>query len=297
MQNENQFRSGFITLLGRPNAGKSTLLNTLIGEKAAIVSPKPQTTRSRVIGILTDEHSQMVFVDTPGVHQPKNMLGEWMEKIIKDAVSAVDALVLVCDVTHVTKGDHALCARFAEKKGPRFLVLNKIDLVHPQSLLKLIADFSVYNFTAIIPVSAKKGDGTEELKKELLAVMPQGPRYFPEGVFTDQSERQLCAELIREKALYNLKEEVPHGIGVEIFAMTDLNPDFTEIHANLYCERAAHKGIIIGKQGSMLTKIGSQAREDIELLLGRHVNLQLWVKVKPNWRNSNNDLKTLGYSD
>ena len=291
------FHSGFISIVGRPNVGKSTLLNALVGEKVAIVTPKPQTTRNRIIGILNMPDTQMVFVDTPGIHKPRTRLGEFMDQSIQEAMKGIDGLIVVLDASKITPQDHQIVSDMKTMRVPKILVLNKIDLVHPQDLLKPIADFSEAGFDAILPISARIGDGIDILKQELVSRMPEGPAYFPTTMWTDQTERQFVAELIREQALFSLQEEIPHGIGVEVLSMKDLNDDMVEIYANLFCEREAHKRIIIGKQGSMLGAIGKKAREGIEKLLGKKVNLQLWVKVRPDWRNTPGDLKTLGYSE
>ena len=290
-----EFHSGFATIVGRPNVGKSTLLNTLVGEKVAIVSNRPQTTRNRVMGVMGGEMSQIVFVDTPGMHTPRTKLGEFMVKSIEEAMEGIDALLVLVDVTAIGPHDRAIVEQMSRKKVYKLLVLNKIDLVEPKDLLGIIDSFKNAAYDGIMPISAKTGDGVEQIRKELEAHLPVGPKYFPDDMLTDQPERDICAELIREKALRNLRDEVPHGVGVEMMAMKKENDNFMEIDATIYCERASHKGIIIGKQGSMLQKIGREARQDIEALLGLHVNLQLWVKVRPGWRDSADDLKTLGY--
>lgn len=294
-ETKKSFRSGFVTIVGRPNVGKSTLLNALIGEKVAIVSSRPQTTRSRMMGILTEPDYQIVFLDTPGIHQPRTQLGEYMMKSVQEAMDGMDGLLMLVDVTAVTDRDIAVAKEMAGKRCPRVLALNKIDLRSREALLEVIGRFADLGFDAIIPISAKTGDGLEELKTELVRRLPEGPHYFPDDMVTDQPERVICAELIREKALMHLRDEVPHGIGVEIMAIRPVRDDLTEIHATIYCERDAHKGIIIGRGGSMLRTIGSEAREDIERLLDRHVSLQLWVKVRPDWRNKPGDLHNLGY--
>ena len=295
MTEKQMFRSGFATIVGRPNVGKSTLLNTLVGEKVAITSGRPQTTRSRVMGVMGGENCQIVFVDTPGIHRPRTKLGEYMVQSIEEAMEGIDALLVLLDVTAVGPHDRSIVEEMSRKKVYKLLVLNKIDLVEPSQLLGIIDSFKECKYDGIIPVSAKTGDGTEQLKKELTAHLPEGPKYFPDDMLTDQPERDICAELIREKALRNLRDEVPHGIGVEMMAIKKLNDHFTEIDATVYCERASHKGIIIGKKGAMLQKIGAEARADIEKLMDTHVNLQLWVKVRPGWRDNAEDLKTLGY--
>ena len=295
MEKKNPFHSGFVAIVGRPNVGKSTLMNAFVGEKVAIVSSRPQTTRNRIMGVMTKDDWQIVFLDTPGMHTPRTKLGEYMIHSVKEAMDGMDVLLVLVDATAVGPQDRNIVASFHDKKVPKVLVLNKIDLLPKENLLATIASFSQAGYDAIIPISAKTGDGLEELKKMLVGYLPEGPKYFPDDMMTDQPERLICGELIREKALLHLKEEVPHGIGVEMMAMNKMNDNFMEIHATIYCERDAHKGIIIGRHGSMLQRIGQEARMDIEQLLGIHVNLKLWVKVRPDWRNRMDDLKTLGY--
>ncbi|MBP3637251.1 MAG: GTPase Era [Clostridia bacterium] len=289
------FRSGFITIVGRPNVGKSTLMNALVGEKVAIVSNRPQTTRIRIMGVMTRPDCQMVFLDTPGIHNPRTRLGEYMMQSVRDAMDGMDGVLVLVDATQVGEHDRSIVKEMAGKKVPKILALNKIDLLPKEKLLTLIASFADHGYDAIVPISAMTGDGLEELTQALIAKLPEGPKYFPDDMMTDQPERLICAEMIREKALLHLRDEVPHGIGVEMMAMTKESDDFMEIHATIYCERDAHKGIIIGKRGSMLQVIGSEARKDIEQLLGMHVNLKLWVKVRPDWRNRMDDLRNLGY--
>ena len=292
-----QFRSGFITIVGRPNVGKSTLMNALVGEKVANVSNRPQTTRNRIMGVMTRDAWQMVFLDTPGIHNPRTRLGEYMMQSVRDAMDGMDGILVLVDATQVGEHDRKIVAEMAQKKVPKILALNKIDLLPKEKLLNLIASFADSGYAAIVPISAKTGDGLEELAQALVADLPVGPKYFPDDIMTDQPERLICAEMIREKALLHLRDEVPHGIGVEMMAMNKENDNFMEIHATIYCERDAHKGIIIGKRGAMLQMIGSEAREDIENLLGLHVNLKLWVKVRPDWRNRMDDLRNLGYDN
>ncbi len=297
MTNENRFRSGIIAIVGRPNVGKSTLINALVGEKVAIVSSRPQTTRNRLMGIVCGEDYQMVFVDTPGIHKPRTQLGNYMMQAVQEGMEGIDALLVMVDVTAIGPNDREIAESMAKKKLPVLLLLNKIDLVQPQELLRIIDIFKDMGFAAIIPTSAQKGDGLDTLRKELLDRLPFGPKYFPDDMLTDQPERVLCAELIREKALLHLRDEVPHGIGVEILRMEKKSERLMEIHADIYCERDSHKAIIIGKHGAMLARIGKEARIDIESLLGMRVNLQLWIKVRPDWRNSKADLRTLGYDN
>ena len=295
MQTEKKFHSGFVTIVGRPNVGKSTLMNALVGEKVAIVSNRPQTTRNRIMGVMTQPECQIVFLDTPGIHNPRTRLGEYMMQSVRDAMDGMDGMLVLVDATQVGDQDRKIVQEMSSRKVPKILALNKIDLLPKEKLLALMESFAQCGYDEIIPISAKTGDGVEELAKALMAKLPEGPKYFPDDMMTDQPERQICAEMIREKALLHLRDEVPHGIGVEMMAMNKESDDFMEIHATIYCEREAHKGIIIGKHGAMLQLIGSEARRDIEQLLGLHVNLKLWVKVRPDWRNRMDDLRTLGY--
>lgn len=296
MADKNSFRSGFVAIIGRPNVGKSTLLNVMLGEKLAIVSSKPQTTRNRIMGVITGENYQAVFLDTPGIHQPHNRLGEYMMQTVHDSLQGIDALALVVDATKAYEIERKLVQEMSAQNVYKILVLNKIDLLPKSKLLQVIQSFSQFGYDEIVPVSALNGDGTELLKEVLVKALPEGPRYFPDDTLTDQPERFICAEMIREKALLLLKDEVPHGIGVEVLGMERISDKLTEINATIYCERASHKGIIIGKQGGMLRQIGTDARQDIEALLNTHVHLKLWVKVRPNWRNQPADLRTLGYT-
>ena len=294
-QKANNFHSGFVTIIGRPNVGKSSLMNKMIGEKIAIVSSKPQTTRSRIMGVLSGPDHQIVFLDTPGIHDPRTKLGEYMMHSVRDAMEGTDAVLVLFDVTHITENDLHIAEGMKEKKVPVVLALNKIDLATPEQILAATAKTAEAGFDEIIPVSARNGDGIDDLIRSLQNHLPEGPQYFPDDMITDQPERILCAEIIREKALRNLRDEVPNGIGVEIMKIEALSDKLTEINATIYCERAAHKGIIIGKNGNMLQTIGTEARLDIEKLLDIHVNLKLWVKIRPDWRNNAGDLKNLGY--
>ena len=295
MSEMKKFRSGFVTIVGRPNVGKSTLMNALVGEKVAIVSNRPQTTRNRIMGVMTRDDWQMVFLDTPGIHTPRTKLGNYMMQSVREAMDGMDGMMVLVDATQVGEHDRSIVKEMATKKVPKVLLLNKIDLLQPEKLLSLIASFADCGYDAIIPISAKTGDGLEQLTKTMAEKLPEGPKYFPDDMMTDQPERLIVAEMIREKALLHLRDEVPHGIGVEIMGMNKENDDFMEIHATIYCERDAHKGIIIGKRGAMLQQIGTEARHDIENLLDLHVNLKLWVKVRPDWRNRMDDLRNLGY--
>ena len=295
MTEAKKFRSGFVTIVGRPNVGKSTLMNALVGEKVAIVSNRPQTTRNRIMGVMTRDDWQMVFLDTPGIHTPRTKLGNYMMQSVREAMDGMDGMMVLVDATAVGEHDRSIVKEMASKKVPKVLLLNKIDLLQPEKLLTLIASFADCGYDAIIPISAKTGDGLEELTRVMAEKLPVGPKYFPDDMMTDQPERLIVAEMIREKALLHLRDEVPHGIGVEIMGMNKENDGFMEIHATIYCERDAHKGITIGKRGAMLQQIGTEARHDIENLLDLHVNLKLWVKIRPDWRNRMDDLRNLGY--
>ena len=297
MENKQPFRSGFVAILGRPNVGKSSIMNRFVGEKVAIVSNHPQTTRSRLLGVATHADWQIVFVDTPGLHKPRTKLGQYMVKAANDAREGVDAVLCVVDGQFIGAGDRAILEDVAKMGCPKFLAVNKIDLCEPEKLMPQLQKLNDLGFDQIVCVSARRGDRMDELLSMLVSAMPEGPKYFPDDMMTDQPERVLCAEIIREKALWNLRDEVPHGVGVEMLSIKETRPGLTEIHANIYCERASHKSIIIGRQGAMLGKIGSEARRDIEKLLDTHVSLKLWVKVREDWRNRAGDLRALGYED
>lgn len=294
---KNSTRSGFISLIGKPNVGKSTLLNALLGEKIAIVSNKPQTTRSNLVGILTEGDTQMIFLDTPGIHRPKTKLGEFMVDAALGSLSETDIILLLVEpnmsLETVREG---ILDKLEKVKVPVFLIINKIDTVEKESLLARIAEFSkVYPFTEIIPVSALEKDGLSELKAALRSHLSEGPFYYPEDQIADVPERQIVAEIIREKALWLLNHEIPHGIAVSIEKMNeDEEKGIVHIAAEIYCERESHKGIIIGKGGSMLKQISSLARKDMELLLGCKVYLEVWVKVREEWRNNRLMLHNFG---
>ena len=292
---ENSFLSGFAAIVGRPNVGKSTMMNAMVGEKVAIVSNRPQTTRNRIMGVATEKDHQIVFLDTPGLHKPRTKLGEYMVKSVQDAMDGIDVLLVLVDVSDVGPQDRAIVEEMAARNVKKILVLNKTDMVDEVKLMATIQSFSAEKYDAIVPISARTGKNMAELRKLIVSFLPQGPKYFPDDMMTDQPERLICAEIIREKALLHLREEVPHGVGVEMMRIQKLSENMTEIHATIYCERASHKGIIIGKQGAMLRTIGAEARRDIENLLGTRINLQLWVKVREDWRNRMDDLRTLGY--
>lgn len=295
------YKSGFIAIVGRPNVGKSTLMNALVGEKVAIVSNKPQTTRNRIMGVAMGESNQqgwqMVFLDTPGLHSPRTKLGEYMVRAANDALDGIDVLIVMVDASAVGAQDRKIIDEMSNQRVPKVLVVNKIDSVKRDVVAAVLNTLHDAKYNAIIPISAFQGDNLPHLTEILISLLPEGPRYFPEDMITDQPERQICAEMIREKALRYLHEEVPHGIGVEMQAITKISDKLTEIHATIYCERDAHKRIVIGKQGAMLQRIGTEARIDIEKLLGTKVSLQLWVKVREDWRNRMDDLRTLGYGN
>ena len=295
---QKKFQSGFVSLVGRPNVGKSTLMNHLIGEKIAIISNKPQTTRNKITSILTKEHFQCVFIDTPGIHKPKHKLGEYMVKSAENALNEVDVVLMLIEPTErVLEMDKYVIERLKNVKTPVVLVINKIDTIEKQKLLQVIDQYrQIYDFAEVVPISAIKGQNTKSLLRVIEKYLPEGPQYFPEDMVTDQPERQIVAEIIREKALHLLEDEIPHGIAVEITSMKKRpNKNLVDVEATIYCEKESHKGIIIGKQGSMLKKIGSRARIDAERLLGSPIYLQLWVKVKKDWRDSDFLLKNFGY--
>lgn len=289
-----------VTIAGRPNVGKSTLTNALVGEKISIVSNKPQTTRNRIFAILNREDTQIILTDTPGFHRAKNRLGDYMVKCVEESVADVDVIALVVEpIANVGAQEEQLIAKIKATRAPSVLVINKIDTVEKPELLAVIAAYSEkHSFDAIIPVSARKKQGLEELIEEFKKHAIDGPQLFPDDMVTDQPERQVCAEFIREKLLLCLQHEIPHGTAVEItrFAQRD-SDDVIEVEATIFCERDSHKGIIIGKKGAMLKKIGEMARRDMETFMGAKVYLQTWVKVKENWRDSNNLLRNFGYSE
>lgn len=292
-------KTAMITICGRPNVGKSTLTNALAGEKIAIVSNKPQTTRNRITAVCQRGETQFVFLDTPGFHKPRTRLGDYMVNVVRQSVADVDAVVLVVEpVASVGPQERELIASIKAADCPAVLAINKLDTVEPEKLLAVIALYiEAYAFRAVVPISARTGDGVEELLKELDAFAVESPALFPEGVTTDQPEKQVCAELIREKLLLNLEREVPHGTAVEITRFSERDDGIIDLEATIYCEKASHKGIIIGKHGAMLKKIGEDARKDIEDFMGTKVFLQTWVKVKEKWRDSNSLLRNFGYTD
>lgn len=291
--------TAFISIVGCPNVGKSSLLNKMLGQKVAIVSSKPQTTRTRIMGVLTKGSCQLVFTDTPGYHRPKNKLGEKMVKAVSDSISGVDACLLVVEPkAGLRPAEEELLAKFKREQMPVVLVINKIDtLENKQDLISRMEEMSrLYDFEAIVPVCAVKGDGVEELLEELMKLAQPSPHYFPEDALTDQPERVLASEIIREKMLRLLQDEVPHGIAVSIERMHERDDDsgIMDINATIYCEKSSHKGIIIGKNGAMLKRISTYARQDMEKFFECHINLQCWVKVKEGWRDRENYINDFG---
>lgn len=293
------FKSGFVSIVGRPNVGKSTLLNSITGEKIAIMSDKPQTTRNTIKAVITGEDHQVVFIDTPGIHKPKNKLGDFMVNIAVETLNEVDVVLFLVEAQNAKPGpgDLFIIEQLKNVKSKVFLVINKIDLIDKAQLLPMISLYKeLMDFEAIIPISAINGGEQDLLMGEILKVLPEGPKYFPEDMLTDQPEKLIAAEMIREKILQLVSDEVPHGVGVEVISFKQReDKDIVNIQANIYCEKDTHKGILIGKGGNMLKRIGSLSRTDIENLLGTKVFLELWVKVKPDWRNSEQMLKVLGY--
>ena len=290
-------KSCMITIAGRPNVGKSTLTNALVGEKVAIVSNKPQTTRNRICGVVNRDDTQYIFVDTPGFHKARTRLDDFMENVVRESVCDVDAVLLLVEpIANVGAQEEALIQSIKATGEPVILVINKIDTVEPDQLLPVIAAYSRFcSFDAVIPISAKTGDGVEMLLKEVSKYAEEGPQLFPEDMTSDQPERQIAAELIREKLLWCLDKEVPHGTAVEITRFTERDNGIVDVEATIFCEKASHKGIIIGKQGSMLKKISTMARQDFEKFMGTKVYLETWVKVKENWRDNLYQLRNFGY--
>ncbi|MCI9578590.1 MAG: GTPase Era [Oscillibacter sp.] len=293
-------KTAMITVCGRPNVGKSSLTNALVGEKIAIVSNKAQTTRNRIYGVVNREDTQFILLDTPGLHRPKSALGDYMVKVVTASLSDVDcALLLVEPIPHVGGPEKALIDRVREERLHCILAVNKIDTVEPAELLPVIAAYSEVwdGFDAIIPISARTGDGLEELMAELQKYAQEGPQLFPDGQTSDQPERQVMGELLREKLLLCLDKEIPHGTAVEITKFSERDSGIVDVGAVIYCEKASHKGIIIGKQGAMLKKISSLARHDMEKFMGTQIYLETWVKVKENWRDNVNYVRSLGYRE
>ena len=293
-------KTAMITIAGRPNVGKSTLTNYLVGEKIAIVSNKPQTTRNRICGIVTREDTQFVFVDTPGFHKPKTKLGDYMVNVTKDSIADVDLTVLVVEpIASVGAQEEALIAQLQSRSCPMVLAINKIDTIEKEALLEVMAVYSAaHDFDAIIPISAEHKDGIEILMEQLSRYAAEGPQLFPDGMTTDQPDAQVCAEIVREKMLHCLDKEIPHGTAVEVTRFTErVESGIIDLDVTIYCEKASHKGIIIGKGGAMLKRISSHAREDIERFMGTKVYMETWVKVKENWRDNANFIRSQGYDE
>ncbi|MBC5725154.1 GTPase Era [Agathobaculum sp. NSJ-28] len=292
-------KTAVISVVGRPNVGKSTLTNKLVGQKVAIVSSKPQTTRTRITGILNRDGTQYVFLDTPGLHRPRSRLGDYMCKVVTDTVSEVDAAVLVVEpIANIGPAEESLIAQLKQHRMPAILAINKIDTLKKEELLAVIAVYAqAHDFEAVVPISARTGEGLDELLTEIGRYAIEGPQLFPEDMVSDQPERQLAAEIVREKMLRLLDREVPHGVAVGVERWNEREDGLIEINAVIYCEKASHKGIIIGKQGAMLKEIGRQARVDIERMLDAKVFLELWVKVKEGWRNNQYQMRNFGYEE
>ncbi len=292
-------KTAMITIAGRPNVGKSTLTNALVGEKIAIVSPKPQTTRNRICGVMNKGDTQFIFLDTPGLHKARTRLGDYMVKVVRESVADVDGVCLLVEpVANIGAPEQALIDRIREEKLPAVLVINKIDTVEKDALLSVMAVYSAaYDFDAIIPISAQEQDGLDVLLEQLSKYAAEGPQLFPDGMTTDQPERQIVAEIVREKLLRNLDKEVPHGTAIEVTKFSERDSGVIDLHVTVYCEKASHKGIIIGKNGAMMKKISAHAREDIERFMGAKVYLETWVKVKENWRDNLNYVRSFGYDE
>ncbi len=297
MDEKKDYKSGFVALIGRPNVGKSTLLNFLVGQKVAIMSPQPQTTRSKISGIYTDDQEQIVFIDTPGIHKPKNKLDDFMDKSSYSALDEVDVVLFMVEPEPAGKGDQYIAELLKKIKKPVFLVINKIDKVHPDKLLSIIDSYkNLGDFAEIVPISASQGNNVSELIKTIAKYLPEGPQFYDADQLTDRPEYFIVAELIREQVLKLTHEEVPHATAVVVDRMRDHEGGKLQIEATIYVERPGQKGIIIGKKGQMLKQIGIAARQEIEALLGEKVNLRLWVKVQKNWRSDPAFLKSIGYN-
>ncbi len=294
-------KTAMITVCGRPNVGKSSLTNALVGEKIAIVSNKPQTTRNRIYGVVNRGDTQFVLLDTPGLHKPRSRLGDYMVKVVRESLADVEAaLLLVEPIAHVGEPEKVLLQRIAEENIPAVLCINKIDTVEKKDdLLAVIAAYSETGaaFDAIIPISARTGDGLEELMAQLAKYAQEGPQLFPDGMTTDQPDAQVCAEIVREKMLRCLDKEIPHGTAVEVTRFTERDSGIIDLDVTIYCEKASHKGIIIGKHGDMIKRISTLARKDIERFMGTQVYMETWVKVKENWRDNVNFIRSQGYNE
>ncbi|MFJ7826824.1 GTPase Era [Psychrobacillus sp. NPDC096623] len=302
LQNNEDYKSGFISIIGRPNVGKSTFLNRVIGQKIAIMSDKPQTTRNKVQGVLTLDNSQMIFIDTPGIHTPKHKLGDFMLKVAKNTLREVDVIMFMVNAVEPRgKIDEYIMEMLENNETPVFLVINKIDQVHPEKLVDIIESYTKkYDFAEILPISALQGNNVEKLLETIQSYLPQGPQYYPADQVTDHPERFIISELIREKVLHLTREEIPHSIAVVIDKIKkeeDTEKDMIRVSATIVVERDSQKGIVIGKKGALLKEVGTRARKDIEMLLGTNVYLELWVKVQKDWRNKSAHLKDYGFRD
>ena len=292
-------KTAMIAIVGRPNVGKSTLTNALVGEKVAIVSSKPQTTRNRICGVVNRGETQFVLLDTPGLHKARTRLGDYMVKVVRQSVADVDGVCLLVEpIPHIGAPEQALMDRIREEGLPAVLVINKIDTVEKPQLLEVMAVYAAaFDFDAIIPLSAQQGDGLDILMEQLEKYASEGPQLFPEGMTSDQPERQIVGEIVREKLLRNLDKEIPHGTAVEVTRFSERDSGIIDLDVTIYCEKASHKGIIIGKNGEMLKKISSHARQDIEAFMGTKVYMETWVKVKENWRDNVNFIRDVGYRE
>ncbi|TDM13111.1 GTPase Era [Macrococcus lamae] len=295
----NEFKSGFVAIIGRPNVGKSTFMNRVLGQKVAIMSDKAQTTRNKVQGVLTTDEAQIIFIDTPGIHKPKHVLGDYMMKVAKNTLREVDAILFMINVEEsIGRGDEYIVEMLKNTKTPVFLVLNKIDLVHPDQLITEIEKYKdLLPFAEIVPISALQGNNVDRLVEVISGYLPEGPMYYPKDQISDHPEHFIVAELIREKVLHLTSQEIPHAIGVNVEKMMRETEDRVHIEATIYVERDSQKGIVIGKQGKMLKEVGKRARQDIEMLLGSKVYLELWVKVQKDWRNKPNFIRQIGYRE
>ncbi len=301
-QNNENYKSGFISIIGRPNVGKSTFLNRVIGQKIAIMSDKPQTTRNKVQGVLTLDNSQMIFIDTPGIHKPKHKLGDFMLKVAKNTLREVDVILFMVNATEaIGKGDEFIIDLLENNETPIFLVINKIDQVHPDQLISIIDSYKdKYNFAEIVPISALQGNNVERLLETIQGYLPEGPQYYPADQVTDHPERFIISELIREKVLHLTREEIPHSIAVVIDSIKkeeNTDKEMIRVMATIVVERDSQKGIVIGKRGALLKEVGTKARQDIEMLLGSKVFLELWVKVQKDWRNKSAHLRDYGFRE
>ncbi len=292
-------KTAMITIAGRPNVGKSTLTNALVGEKIAIVSSKPQTTRNRIYGVVNKDDTQYIFLDTPGLHKARTRLGDYMVKVVRESVADVDAVCLLVEpIAKIGAPEQTLIDRLKEERMPSVLVINKIDTIEKEALLEVMAVYSAaHDFDAIIPISAERRDGLDILMGQLAQYAAEGPQLFPDGMTTDQPEKQVVAEIVREKLLRNLDKEIPHGTAIEVTRFSERDNGMIDLDVTIYCEKSSHKGIIIGKNGAMLKRISSHAREDIERFMGAKVYMETWVKVKENWRDNLNYIRSFGYDE